>query len=51
MVAAAAGEECDEAFAVFPVSIDPGSGDRCLKKKKNPKDHIPIMYQCTFNTQ
>lgn len=33
MVAAATGEEYDEAFAVFPVSIDPGSDDRCLKKK------------------
>lgn len=30
MVAAAADEEYDEAFAVFPVSTDPVSGDRCL---------------------
>lgn len=29
-VAAAAGEEYDEAFAVFPGSTGPGSGDRCL---------------------
>lgn len=49
MVAAATGEEYDEAFAVFPVSIDPGSDDRCLKKY--PEDYTPIMYKCTFNTQ
>lgn len=44
MVAAATGEEYDEAFAAFPVSIDPGSDDRCLKKK-NPKDYTPINMQ------
>lgn len=38
MVAAATGEEYDEAFAVFPVSIGPGSDDRCLKKKKDSKN-------------
>lgn len=30
MAAAAADEEYDEAFAVFPVSTDPVSGGRCL---------------------
>lgn len=34
MVAAATGEAYDGAFAVFPVSTDPGSDDRCLKTKK-----------------
>lgn len=41
MVAAATGEEYDEAFAAFPVSTDPGSDDRCLKKKKKSKRLYP----------
>lgn len=51
MVAAAIDEEYDEAFAVFPVSTDPGSDDIYLKKEKHPKYYTPIMYKCTFNIQ
>lgn len=40
MVAAATGEEYDEAFAAFPVSTDPGSDDRCLKKKKKKSKRL-----------
>lgn len=52
MVAAATGEEYDEAFAAFPVSTDPGSDDRCLKKKKKIQKIIPpLTCKCIFNTQ
>lgn len=38
MVAAAADEEYDEAFAVFPVSTDPVSGGRCLPEHQ--QEHL-----------
>lgn len=40
MVAVAVGVVYDEAFAVSPVSIDPGSGDRCLTKKGPKVTHF-----------
>lgn len=46
MVAAATDEEYDEAFAVFPVSIDPGSDDRYLNDKERKIRSIITVY-CT----
>lgn len=43
MVAAATDEEYDEAFAVFPGSIDPGSGDRYLNNKERKFRSIIIL--------
>lgn len=45
MVAAATDEEYDEAFVVFPVSIDPGSDGRCLNNKENSKVLQPYNVQ------
>lgn len=43
MVAAATDEEYDEAFAVFPVSIDPGSDDRYLNNKERKFQSITTL--------
>lgn len=43
MVAAATDEEYDEAFAVFPASIDPGSDDRYLNNKERKFQSITTL--------
>lgn len=51
MVAAATDEEYDEAFAVFPVSIDPGSDDRYLNDKERKTQSIITVYCTVYLTQ